>query len=94
MNDSSFVCMQIFDRNLCVRQLRYSGMMETIRIRRAGYPIRHTFAEFVDRYRILASGVKPSHVEDCRAASNKICLAVLGDSDFQLGKSKVFLKVG
>uniref|UniRef100_A0AAR2IYX4 Myosin VIIAb n=1 Tax=Pygocentrus nattereri TaxID=42514 RepID=A0AAR2IYX4_PYGNA len=43
----------LFDRGLCVRQLRYSGMMETIRIRRAGYPIRYTFAEFVDRYRVL-----------------------------------------
>ena len=39
----------MFDRELCCRQLRYSGMMETIRIRRAGYPIRHTFNEFVDR---------------------------------------------
>ena len=67
-------------------------MMETIRIRRAGYPIRHTFAEFVDRYRILVSGVMASHAEDCRSASNKICHAVLGDADFQLGKTKVFLK--
>lgn len=83
----------MFDRELCTRQLRYSGMMETIRIRRAGYPIRHTFADFVDRYRILVSGVGPSHAEDCRAASLKICKAVLGGADFQLGKSKVFLKV-
>ena len=44
---------QIFDRELCTRQLRYSGMMETIRIRKAGYPIRHLFAEFVDRYRLV-----------------------------------------
>ncbi|KAK2154842.1 hypothetical protein LSH36_256g06087 [Paralvinella palmiformis] len=82
----------LFDRELCVRQLRYSGMMETIRIRRAGYPIRHTFADFVDRYRILITGVGPSHVEECKSASTKICKAVLGGADFQLGKSKVFLK--
>ena len=76
-----------------MRQLRYSGMMETIRIRRAGYPIRHRFDDFVDRYRILISGIGPSHVEECRAASNKICTKVLGNADFQLGKTKVFLKV-
>ncbi len=34
-------------RELCIRQLRYSGMMETIRIRRAGYPIRHTFQVYI-----------------------------------------------
>jgi myosin heavy subunit len=36
-------------------------MMETIRIRRAGYPIRHTFREFVERYRFLISGCPPPH---------------------------------
>lgn len=83
----------MFDRPLCVKQLRYSGMMETIRIRQAGYPIRHTFAEFVERYRILVSGIGPPDKEDCRAASTKICKAVLAGADFQLGKTKVFLKV-
>uniref|UniRef100_A0A670IGV0 Myosin VIIB n=1 Tax=Podarcis muralis TaxID=64176 RepID=A0A670IGV0_PODMU len=43
----------LFDRELCIRQLRYSGMMETIRIRKAGYPIRYGFAEFFERYRVL-----------------------------------------
>ena len=70
-------------------------MMETITIRRKGYPIRHTFPEFVDRYRILTTGIPSSScVDDCKSASGKICSAVLGDADFQLGKSKVFLKVG
>ena len=119
----------MFDRELCCRQLRYSGMMETIRIRRAGYPIRHTFIEFVDRYRFLISGCPPAHKlkvsykvtecqklyiliiaifmlqyvfnshnllfnfqDNCRAATAKICQSALGKADYQLGKTKVFLK--
>ncbi|KAF7490609.1 Myosin-VIIa [Sarcoptes scabiei] len=83
----------MFDRILCCKQLRYSGMMETIRIRRAGYPIRHTFAEFVERYRFLIPGVPPVHkLNDCRSITAKICSNVLFKSDYQLGKTKVFLK--
>ncbi|XP_062406307.1 unconventional myosin-VIIa-like [Sardina pilchardus] len=44
---------KVFDRELCMRQLRDSGMLETIRIRKSGYPIRHTFREFLGRYRVL-----------------------------------------
>ncbi|GBP20574.1 Myosin-VIIa [Eumeta japonica] len=83
---------KLFDRGLCCKQLRYSGMMETIRIRRAGYPIRHSFKEFVERYRFLISGVPPAHKTDCRMATSRICAAVLGKSDYQLGHTKVFLK--
>ncbi|XP_074497155.1 myosin VIIAa [Sebastes fasciatus] len=84
----------LFDRELCVRQLRYSGMMETIRIRRAGYPIRYTFVEFVDRYRVLMPGVKPAYKqEDLRGTCQRIAVAVLGrDDDWQMGKTKIFLK--
>ncbi|XP_071536430.1 myosin-VIIa isoform X6 [Panulirus ornatus] len=82
----------MFDRELCCRQLRYSGMMETIRIRRAGYPIRHTFREFVERYRFLINGCPPAHKVDCQAATSKICQQVLGRADYQLGHTKVFLK--
>ncbi|XP_025078690.1 myosin-VIIa-like isoform X2 [Pomacea canaliculata] len=82
----------MFDRELCCRQLRYSGMMETIRIRRAGYPIRHHFDKFVDRYRLLVNGIGPSHKEDCRQAALRICKEVLKDADYQMGKTKVFLK--
>ncbi|XP_046908085.1 unconventional myosin-VIIa-like [Hypomesus transpacificus] len=84
----------LFDRGLCVRQLRYSGMMETIRIRRAGYPIRYTFAEFVDRYRVLMPGLKPAYKqEDLRGTCQRIMEAVLGrEDDWQIGKTKTFLK--
>lgn len=84
---------QMFDRTLCVRQLRYSGMMETARIRSAGYPIRYGYTEFVHRYRHLAIGIGPAHRVDCRESSKRICFAALSpESDYQFGETKIFLK--
>ncbi|XP_054293791.1 unconventional myosin-VIIa isoform X2 [Pongo pygmaeus] len=84
----------LFDRHLCVRQLRYSGMMETIRIRRAGYPIRYSFVEFVERYRVLLPGVKPAYKQgDLRGTCQRMAEAVLGThDDWQIGNTKIFLK--
>ncbi|XP_046402414.1 myosin-VIIa-like isoform X2 [Ischnura elegans] len=84
---------KMFDRALCCRQLRYSGMMETIRIRQAGYPIRHMFNDFIDRYRVLVPGISHANKADSRPACQKILSSVLPkDADYQLGHTKVFLK--
>ncbi|GLG96071.1 Myosin-VIIa [Gryllus bimaculatus] len=83
---------KVFDRNLCCRQLRYSGMMETAKIRRTGYPIRHEYVPFVERYRLLVAGTPPAHKTDCKAATTKICEHLLKGEDYQLGRTKVFLK--
>ncbi|CAH1185102.1 unnamed protein product [Phyllotreta striolata] len=84
---------QDFDRNLCTRQLRYSGMMETAKIRQAGYPIRYNYIEFVDRFRYLGKNVKPSSKGDCRNSSETILRGVFdGEKQYQLGNTKIFLK--
>ncbi|KAF5898435.1 unconventional myosin-VIIa isoform X2, partial [Clarias magur] len=91
---SSTTSLRLFDRELCLRQLRYSGMMETIRIRKAGYPIRHTFQQFLDRYRVLLNSVTcDPKTESAKACSESICESVLGaGDDWKIGKTKVFLK--
>ncbi|KAI0980820.1 hypothetical protein GJ496_003139 [Pomphorhynchus laevis] len=82
-----------FDRVLIVRQLRYSGMMETIRIRKLGFPIRYTFEFFMNRYYILLrSRTQLTAQSDQAKLASNICRAVLGPDDFQVGRSKVFLK--
>uniref|UniRef100_A0AAQ6IUV6 Uncharacterized protein n=1 Tax=Anabas testudineus TaxID=64144 RepID=A0AAQ6IUV6_ANATE len=74
----------LFDRELCMRQLRYSGMMETIKIRKAGYPVRYTFDEFLQRYRVLLNKEK---------CCESICETVLAEEDdWKTGKTKIFLK--
>ncbi|XP_033842731.1 unconventional myosin-X [Periophthalmus magnuspinnatus] len=80
-----------FDPDVVLNQLRYSGMLETVKIRRAGFPVRRTFTDFSSRYKmILKNKAVPSDERQC-------CLEILSLHDptkkeFQLGKSKVFLK--
>ncbi|NWU97400.1 MYO7A protein, partial [Upupa epops] len=84
----------LFDRELCIKQLRYSGMMETIQIRKAGYPVRYSFEEFFERYGVLLPW--PLRVQlknDARQSSISISEAVLGkDESWQAGRTKIFLK--
>lgn len=39
----------VFDPEVVLNQLRYSGMLETVKIRRAGFPVRRTFKDFFSR---------------------------------------------
>uniref|UniRef100_A0A3Q2TMD6 Unconventional myosin-VIIa-like n=1 Tax=Fundulus heteroclitus TaxID=8078 RepID=A0A3Q2TMD6_FUNHE len=86
-----------FDRELCMRQLRYSGMMDTIRIRKLGYPVRHTFEDFLTRYRVLLKTTvcDPRTVKcDAAACCKAICRAVIkGKDEWKIGRSQIFLKV-
>lgn len=85
----------MFDNELCIRQLRYTGMLETARIRALGYPIRHTFKEFVHRYRLLMPFIiQPSEPNtNYRDLSKRMCANLLKfNPHYQLGQTKVFLK--
>ncbi|XP_051990099.1 unconventional myosin-VIIa-like [Xyrauchen texanus] len=83
-----------FNRELCMQQLRYSGMMETIRIRKLGYPIRHSFKEFLYRYRVLLKTVDcDPKTEPAAKCCEAICRAVVkNEDDWKIGKNKIFLR--
>lgn len=66
-------------------------MMETAKIRKAGYAIRHSYKDFVARYRFLVKWITKK--TDLRDAAAKICKEALSSiSTFALGKTKIFLK--
>lgn len=83
-----------FDDELVGAQLRYAGMMETIKIRKSGYPVRYPFKEFAYRYRALG-GKPPSFPSrnDILAFVQHLGGALTApEGTWQVGKTKVFLR--
>ncbi|XP_020571347.1 protein OPAQUE1-like [Phalaenopsis equestris] len=89
---NSLNCPQKFENWSVLHQLRCGGVLEAIRISLAGYPTRRTYSEFLDRFGLLA-------LEHMDGSYNEKMLAEkimqkLKLENFQLGKSKVFLRAG
>uniref|UniRef100_A0AAQ6IKU5 Myosin X, like 1 n=1 Tax=Anabas testudineus TaxID=64144 RepID=A0AAQ6IKU5_ANATE len=80
-----------FDPDVVLNQLRYSGMLETVKIRRAGFPVRRTFKDFYSRYKMILKSTNHSDDEK-QCCSELLTLHDKAKKGWQLGKTKVFLK--
>ncbi|NXJ54177.1 MYO9B protein, partial [Spizaetus tyrannus] len=79
----------LFDESLVLQQLRYTGMLETVRIRRSGYSAKYTFEEFIDQFQVLLPKNAKASKEDICVYLNKL---KLDENYYQIGKTKVFMK--
>ncbi|XP_061682325.1 si:zfos-588f8.1 isoform X2 [Syngnathoides biaculeatus] len=78
------------DEALVLQQLCYTGMLETVRIRRSGYGAKYTFQEFLEQFRVLLPKDSTASKEDISALLDK--KIGLDTTTYQIGKTKVFLK--
>ncbi|XP_048075465.2 myosin-IIIa [Ursus arctos] len=79
-----------YDKEKVLLQLRYTGILETARIRRLGYSHRILFSSFIKRYHVLCykwNEEPPGSPDACAAILEKA-----GLDNWALGKTKVFLK--
>ncbi|XP_051808585.1 unconventional myosin-IXAa-like isoform X10 [Acanthochromis polyacanthus] len=78
-----------FNDSLVLRQLRYTGMLETVRIRQSGYSIKYTFQDFVRHFHVLLPrGTSPTK-SGIREFFRRIHLPPAG---YQVGNTMVFLR--
>ncbi|XP_046293507.1 unconventional myosin-IXb isoform X4 [Marmota monax] len=78
-----------FDDELVLQQLRYTGMLETVRIRRSGYSAKYTFQDFTEQFQVLL----PKNAQPCREVIAALLEKMNVDKrSYQIGKTKVFLK--
>lgn len=83
-----------YDDKLVITQLRYSGMLDIVRIRREGYPIHVPAREFLNKYQCLAAKDPEPLPSDEKKAAAKILRSLnLPETDWQLGKTKIFLRI-
>ena len=79
------------DSGEVLRQLRYAGMMETIRIRRQGYSVREEHESFYSRFSLVLNSKDRDEgieflVKDLSQRLN------VTDADWQIGHTKIFLR--
>uniref|UniRef100_A0A3Q2CG75 Myosin IXA n=1 Tax=Cyprinodon variegatus TaxID=28743 RepID=A0A3Q2CG75_CYPVA len=78
-----------FDDKLVLRQLRYTGMLETVRIRQSGYNVKYTFKDFVHHFGVLLPEDTSPTRESIQESMSQLDLQPEG---YQVGKTKVFLR--
>ena len=83
----------LFTAGEVLKQLRYSGMMEAIRIRREGYGLREDHQSFYNRFSVLLS------TDDLKKGMGIAQLVKVlskrlnvSDADWQIGHTKIFLR--
>lgn len=50
-----------FDDKIVLHQVKYLGLMENLRVRRAGFAYRKLYAQFLDRYKSLCPETWPHY---------------------------------
>ncbi|GMI10076.1 hypothetical protein TrRE_jg7792, partial [Triparma retinervis] len=89
-----------FDGRLCLDQLKYAGLFEAIRIRKAGYSYRIPHMAFARRFAIIGNNLLSLH-NNGKLQESQVCLRALENAtecgyiergNWEVGKTKVFLK--
>ena len=77
---------------MCLEQLRYAGVFESVEIRRKGYPFRLSHKYFVHRYQCILGSGKQSRRDFAEASREIIESSGLKEEGIQIGITMVFYR--
>ena len=82
-----------FDKELCLHQVRYLGLLENVRVKRAGFCYRQKYEKFLERYKMLSAPTWPNFSGVPKDGCQKIMEAQeIVKEEYQLGKTKIFIR--
>lgn len=82
-----------FDADIISHQVEYLGLVENVRVRRAGFAYRATYQRFYKRYKMISGFTWPhfyggDEKDACKTLAEDRGFA----SDVQYGKTKIFIR--
>jgi len=81
-----------YDEELVSNQVRYLGLVENMKVRRAGYPYRMSYDWFEWRYKMIVPSLWPKHDKSNKAATQVIVDYYHLNELVVFGKSKLFIR--
>lgn len=86
-----------YDTKAILHQIKYLGLQENIRVRRAGFAYRNTFEKMVERFYLLSPNTSYAGEYTWSRDAKSACDQILKDTgiardEWQMGVTKAFIK--
>ncbi|CRK97386.1 CLUMA_CG010776, isoform A [Clunio marinus] len=83
-----------FDTEIIRHQVKYLGLMENLRVRRAGFAYRRDYEAFLQRYKCLSKRTWPNWHGQPRDGVQALIDDLKYDrEDYRMGKTKIFIRL-
>lgn len=82
-----------FNEKIVLHQVKYLGLMENLRVRRAGFAYRKTYDQFLQRYKSLCSETWPHYPGSAKEGVQTLVRHLNYNSDdYRMGNTKLFIR--
>uniref|UniRef100_A0A8C2MIF5 Unconventional myosin-Ib n=1 Tax=Cricetulus griseus TaxID=10029 RepID=A0A8C2MIF5_CRIGR len=83
----------IFNESLVCHQIRYLGLLENVRVRRAGYAFRQAYEPCLERYKMLCKQTWPHWKGPARSGVEILFNELeIPTEEYSFGRSKIFIR--
>lgn len=83
-----------FDKELIRHQVKYLGLMENLRVRRAGFAYRRDYEAFLKRYKCLSKKTWPHWTGNAKDGVQALVNDLkFGPDDYRMGNTKIFIRL-
>ncbi|KAG6921998.1 myosin IG, partial [Chelydra serpentina] len=84
----------LFDAERCRHQVEYLGLLENVRVRRAGFAYRQPYDRFLLRYKMTCEYTWPNHLMPTDQEATRALIDQHGfQDDVAYGHTKLFIRM-